>query len=324
MATVLLTDRAWTSDAVERGVIEDAGHRLVAGPATAGSAEEIATLVRRHHPNAVLTCWAPVSKDAIAASENLQIIARMGVGLDNIAVDDAAQAGVWVTNVPDYCVEEVSDHAIALILAWTRGISSLDAMVKAGRWDPAGARLQRLATLTIGLIGYGRIGRATARKLKSFGPRVLAFDPGASGADDNAEYQPLDLLLRAADVVVLHLPLLPATRHIVDGRFIESMKPGAFLVNVSRGSLVDNDALLSNLASGHLSGAGLDVVEGEPEPPPEIVAHPQIIATPHVAFSSVTSVRELRQRAAEEVVRVLAGQPPDYPCNAPSTRKGGQ
>jgi D-3-phosphoglycerate dehydrogenase len=317
MATVLLTDRAWPDDTVERRVIEAAGHTLVAGPPTAASAEQVAALVREHRPQAIMTCWAPVSREAISASAQLQIVARMGVGLDNIAVADATRAGAWVTNVPDYCIEEVSDHALALVLAWARGIATLDRSVKDGAWNPAGAQLVRLSTLVAGIVGYGRIGRETARKLGAFGMRVVAFDTGASVSGANAELVPLQTLLRESDVVVLHLPLLPSTQHFADSSFFAQLKRGAFVVNVSRGPIIDNAALLSALQSGHISGAGLDVIEGEPHPPLEIVWSPNVIATPHVAFSSTTSVIELRRRAAEEVVRVLAGDQPHFPCNRP-------
>ena len=317
MGRVLLTDHAWPDDRLERTVIEAAGHDLVCGPARAGDVTVIEELAERHRPDAIMTCWAPVSANAIAAAgPGLRLVARMGVGLDNIAVDAATRAGAWVTNVPDYCVEEVSDHALALIFAWTRGIAELDASVKAGEWDPARARLRRLATLTAGIVGLGRIGRATARKLHGLGLNVLAADPHAE-FDFSARIVNLEELLSAADIVVLHLPLTAQTRHFMNAGTLSQMKPGAFLVNVSRGPLIDNGALLAALNAGHLSGAGLDVVDGEPAPPRELVSRPDVIVTPHVAFSSGDSVAELRTRAAEEVVRVLGGQLPAYPCNNP-------
>jgi D-3-phosphoglycerate dehydrogenase len=317
MSVVLLTDYAWPDTAIERSIIEGAGHRLVTGPSKAGSEQAIEELVALHRPAAIMTCWAPVSARAIGAAQDLRIVARMGVGLDNIAVAAATAAGAWVTNVPDYCVEEVSDHALALVLAWARGIAVFDRAVKDGRWDPAGARLRRLRTLTVGIVGYGRIGRATAAKLAALGVRVLAHDVAAS-PEGAAELVSLDVLLAAADAVILHLPLTAATRHFVDARLLAKMKPDALLVNVSRGPIVDSSALLAALRAGSLAGAALDVVEGEPEPPLELVGHPGVIATPHVAFSSLTAVRELRERASAEVVRVLSGEPPRYACNLPA------
>ena len=315
--TVLLTDRAWPDDAVEREVLAAAGLRLVGGPAAAAPTSTIEHLVGRHRPAAILTCWAPVSAAAIAASPRLRVVARMGVGLDNIAVDAATRAGVLVTNVPDYCVEEVSDHAVGMVLAWTRGLVRTDREVRAGRWNPAGARLRRLSTLTCGIIGYGRIGRLTARKLAGLGARVVAADPSAR-SDDTATIVALDELLAACDVVIVHAPLTPATHHLIGSRELSSMPPGGLLVNVSRGGLVDSEALIGALRDGHLGGACLDVLESEPAVAPELLDHPGVVITPHIAFSSDASVEQLRRSAADEVVRVLGGRPPHHPCNRPA------
>ncbi len=321
--TVLLTDRAWPDDSVERAVIEAVGLRLVSGPPDPAPATSIEALVAEHQPAAVLTCWAPVSAKAIRASAPLRVIARMGVGLDNIAVSAATERGILVTNVPDYCVEEVSDHAIGLILAWTRGLVIADRQVRSGRWDPAGARLRRLAALTCGIVGYGRIGRATASKLSAFGARVLVSDPNPP-PDTKGVPVSLDDLLARSDVVVLHAPLTEATHHLIGARELALMRPGALLVNVSRGGLVDTGALEQSLRSGHLGGAGLDVLEHEPEIPAGLLEHPMVTITPHIAFSSDVSVAELRRSSAEEVVRVLRGEQPRYPCNRPVRPMTGQ
>ena len=308
MTTVLLTDRAWPDDMVEREVLAEAGLRLVTGPAAPADAATIDALVAEHQPAAILTCWAEVSATAIESSAALQVIARMGVGLDNIDVAQASGRGVLVTNVPDYCVEEVSDHAVGLVLAWTRGLVAADREVRAGQWNPAGARLRRLSTLTCGVVGHGRIGRRTAEKLRAFGTRVVTSRPS-----------PLDELLTTSDVVILHAPLTEATRHLIGARELALMPHGSLLVNVSRGGLVDTDALAASLHAGHLGGAGLDVIESEPAVPAGLLAHPAVVITPHIAFSSDTSLIELRRSAAEEVVRVLRGKSPRYPCNNPST-----
>ncbi|TLS42364.1 C-terminal binding protein [Streptomyces montanus] len=315
--TVLLTDYAWPDDTVERSVIEEAGLTLVTGPAEPASAEVIEGLVAEHRPAGILTCWAPVSAAAVAASPELRIVARLGVGLDNIAMDTATERGVWVTNVPDYCVEEVSDHAVGMVLAWTRGLAVCDREVRAGRWDPAGARLRRLSTLTCGVVGYGRIGRATVRKLGAFGCRILAHDPHPPQDVPGVEMVGLDELLRRSDVVILHVPLTRDTHHVVGAEQLALMPPGGLLVNVSRGGLVDTDAVVKALDSGHLGGAAFDVLETEPHVPAELLAQPGAILTPHVAFSSDASVTELRRRAAEEVVRVLRGEAPDHARNSP-------
>ncbi len=321
--TVLLTDHAWPDDSVERAVIEAASLRLVSGPPDPAPAASIEGLVAEHQPAAVLTCWAPVSAKAIQASSPLRVIARMGVGLDNIAVPAATERGILVTNVPDYCVEEVSDHAIGLILACTRGLVIADRQVRSGRWDPAGPRLRRLAALTCGIVGYGRIGRATASKLSAFGTRVLVSDPNPP-PDTKGLPVSLDDLLARSDVIVLHAPLTEATHHLIGARELALMRPGALLVNVSRGGLVDTGALEQSLRSGHLGGAGLDVLEREPEIPAALLEHPMVTITPHIAFSSDVSVAELRRSSAEEVVRVLRGEQPRYPCNRPVRPMTGQ
>jgi D-3-phosphoglycerate dehydrogenase len=316
--TVLLTDRAWPDDGIERGVVEDAGFRLVTGPPDPAPAPTIEALVAQHQPAAILTCWAPVSAVAIANAAPLRVVARMGVGLDNIAVTAATERGVLVTNVPDYCIEEVSDHAVGLVLAWTRGLVAADREVRAGRWNPAGARLRRLSTLTCGVIGFGRIGRATAAKLQALGARVVVSDPHPPADTGGASVLGLDELLASSDVVVLHAPLTDRTRHLIGARELGLMPPGALLVNVSRGGLVDTAALVASLQAGRLGGAGLDVLEEEPSVPAELLANPSVVITPHIAFSSDASVADLRRGAAQEVVRVLRGETPRYPCNRPS------
>lgn len=313
--TVFLTDYAWPDDSVERTIIESAGMRLVSGPASPASAATIEALVREHRPAGILTCWAPVSAQAIEAAPDLKIVARLGVGLDNIAVDAATARSVPVTNVPDYCVEEVSDHAIGFALAWTRGLVQFDREVHAGRWVPADARLRRLASLTCGLIGYGRIGRATARKFAAFGCRVLAHDPFMPADAGSVEAASLEQLLAQSDIVVVHAPLTDGTYHLVDQERIALMKPGSLLINVSRGAIVDTDAVVEALQCGQLSAVALDVIESEPTVPSALLEQPGAMLTPHVAFSSDASLLELRRRAAEEVVRVLRGEAPLNPCN---------
>ncbi|MDX3312238.1 C-terminal binding protein [Streptomyces sp. NPDC054884] len=315
--TVLLTDHAWPDDSVERAVLEEAGHTLVTGPAEPASAEVIDGLVAEHRPAGILTCWAPVSTTAVQTSPDLRVVARLGVGLDNIAVDTATESGVWVTNVPDYCVEEVSDHAVGMVLAWTRGLAAFDRDVRAGRWNPASARLRRLSTLTCGVVGYGRIGRATARKLGAFGCRILAHDPHPPKSAPGVEPVGLEELLRRSDVVILHVPLTPGTHHVIGAEQLALMKPGGLLVNVSRGGLVDTDAVVEALDTGQLDGAAFDVLESEPHVPAGLLHQPGALITPHVAFSSDASVTELRRRAAQDVVRVLAGEAPAHACNNP-------
>jgi D-3-phosphoglycerate dehydrogenase len=264
-----------------------------------------------------MTCWAHVSAAAIEAPPALKIVARIGVGLDNIAVEAATRRGAWVTNVPDYCVDEVSDHAVGFALAWTRGLLSLDREVRAGKWQPASAKLKRLSTLTCGIIGFGRIGRATAQKLTAFRCRLLAHDPVQSVAVDGVEFVDLSALFRRSDIVIVHVPLTEGTYHLVDRGRLELMRRGGLLINVSRGGVVDTTAVIEALRSGRLAGAALDVLETEPTVPFDLFSQSGAMFTPHVAFSSESSLLELRRRSAEEVVRVLNGEPPEQPRNRP-------
>lgn len=314
----LITDHAWPDTHIEQGILEAAGLRVFcAGPSPA-CAEAVEALIREHEPSAVLTCWAPVSGAAVRGSSALRIVARLGVGLDNIDVPACTERGIWVTNVPDYCVQEVSDHAIAFVLAWTRGLIELNESVHARNWEPSKVRLRRLSELTCGIVGLGRMGRETVRKLAAFNCRLLVNDVRPGLHDDRARSVSLDELLQESDVVILHVPLSDASRHLMNRARLARMKPGSLLVNVSRGALVDTGALIEALESGHLVAAALDVLETEPDVPRELAQRKShLMMTPHVAFSSDASIRELRTRAAREVVRVLRGEAPLHPCNQP-------
>lgn len=314
--TVLITDYAWPDIEVEKGILEAAGCKVVAGPPTPAPAEEIEGLMRRHQPDGVLFCWAPVTEKAIAASPRLKIAARLGVGLDNLAVDACTRRGIWVTNVPDYCVEEVSDHAVAMLLAWARGLLPFDRSVRGGVWDPAAARLRRVANLTVGIVGYGRIGRRTAEKLAAFKVDLLVNT--RSGQTDNGiTFCDLPHLMTRSDAIILHVPLTAETRHLINARLLAKCKPGALLINVSRGAVVDTDAAIAAIESGQLAAVALDVLESEPVVPGELIGNPENIITPHVAFSSAASLAELRRRASEDVVRVLQGKVPEQARNDP-------
>ncbi|WP_256222245.1 C-terminal binding protein [Variovorax sp. PDC80] len=311
-----MTDFAWPDTHIEAQIIGAAGFELVCGPASPVAAEEIARLARGHQPAAILTCWAQVNAQAIAAAQDLRIVARLGVGLDNIDVAEASRRGILVTNVPDYCVEEVSDHALALVLAWSRGIARHGLEVRQGHWEPGSARLKRLSELTVGIVGFGRIGRRTAEKLRPWGCPLLVNDPGKV-KDPHVRQVDLNELLSSSDVVIIHAPLTPETRALFNAARFALMRPGALVVNVSRGPIVDTGALVHALASGHLGGAALDVLDTEPVVPQALAELPTALLTPHIAFSSDASLVELRRRACEEVVRVLNGQPPHHPMNQP-------
>jgi D-3-phosphoglycerate dehydrogenase len=323
---ILLTDYPWPNLDIERRLIEAARFQLVAGPSVASNAAAIEALVAEHNPVGIMTCWSQVSAAAIAKPRELKVIARLGVGLDNIDVAAATARGAWVTNVPDYCVEEVSDHVIAMLLNWTRGISVFDTASKRGEWNPSSAQLLRARNLTVGVIGYGRIGSVTVRKLSlGFGCRVLVnapsllehHAPGAALSQD-VYVAHLKTIQAQADVIVLHLPLTQTTQHFVNDEFLAVCQRQPYLINVSRGGLVDNQSLIRALESKHIAGAALDVVEGEPSPPMELVKRSDVVVTPHIAFTSDASLRELRERCTADVLRVLRSERPLHPCNSPA------
>jgi D-3-phosphoglycerate dehydrogenase / 2-oxoglutarate reductase len=322
---VLITDHPWPDVDVERALIEAAGYHLVVGPQQTPPAATVEALIREHDPIAIMTCWARVSSTAINLPARLRVVARMGVGLDNIDLPAASERGAWVVNVPDYCVEEVSDHAIALLLDLLRGITTMGGEVRAGRWEPGAAKLRRVADMTVGIIGYGRIGAATARKLaQGFGCRMLVYSPSVlerwpQGYEiaPGVRVESIATIRQQADAIVLHAPLTPGSRHLVNDEFIAGLERRPVLINVSRGGLVDNEALLRGLEVGRVAAAGLDVVEGEPSPPPALLTRPEVIITPHIAFSSDAALLELRRRSAQDVLRVLQGQAPLHPCNEP-------
>jgi len=329
---VVLTDHPWPGVEVETKVLEAAGFDLVAGPEDTPTAAEVEALVGANDPLAIMTCWAQVSTRAVEMPRDLRVVGRMGVGLDNIAVPAVTARGAWVVNVPDYCVEEVSDHVVAMLLDAWRGITKFDLEVKRGRWQPATARLKRVANMTIGIIGYGRIGGATARKLaRGFGCRVLVMsrrllsEPGVDRElEKGVRVATVATIQRECDAIVLNAPLTEETRYLVNDAFLAACARKPLIVNVSRGAMIDNAALVRALNSGQISGAALDVVEGEPTPPREVVDRPDVIVTPHIAFSSDASLLELRQRISEDIVRVLRGEAPRHPCNDPRQGTGAR
>ncbi len=299
---VLVMDYAWPDLSLEAQILDEAGFELISVVDDGRPARELVGDCA-----AIMTCWALVPAELLQAGSNLRMVARFGVGTDNIDVKEARRLGLEVTYVPDYCMEEVSDHAVGLALAWFRGIVTLDRMIRAGQWDPSAAKLRRMSALTVGVWGYGRIGRRTAEKFAALGCRVIAHDPFAP-AGPPAELVDLGQLLAESDILTLHMPPSP-DGPAVTSEIFAAMKPDALLVNTARGALVDNDDLIRALETGQIGGAALDVVAGEPDIPLALVDSPKTILTPHVAFSSRESVVELRRRTAEDVVRVLRGEP---------------
>ena len=317
MFTVLVTDHPAPDTAIEADLLAAIGGRLVV--AETGSEAELLGLVPE--ADAILTCFRLVTPAVVRAGERLRVIGRYGVGVDNIAVDVATEQGIVVTNVPVYCVDEVAEHAVALLLTLARRTAQYDADVRAGGWRiEAGMPIHRIAGSVLGVVGFGHIGREVVARGRGLGMRVLVSDP-SHPADEvraaGAEPRDLDDLLAESDAVTLHVPLTPATRGLIDATRLARMKPGAFLINCARGAVVDLDALAEALGSGRLGGAGLDVFIPERLP----VDHPLVglrntVLTPHVAFYSEESIAELQRRATDNVVAVLSGNAPSSVVNA--------
>ncbi len=315
--TVFLTDHPFGGPSSERETLEAAGFRLV----YEGDERDPARLRElAGQADGLINCYSPVSREVIEGLERCRVIARYGVGVDTIDLVAATERGIVVTNVPDYCVDEVSDHALALLLALARRLPKLLRATAAGRWQATDAQpVHRLRDRTLGLVGFGRIAREVGRKAQALGLRVVASDPFVPGEAITAagvEPRGLEELLAEADVVSLHAPLTPETRHLIDAEALARMKPGAYLVNTSRGGLVDTDALREALASGRLGGAALDVLETEPpDPDDELLADENVLVTPHTSFYSEESLVEMRRKCVAQVITVLEGRRPDYPVN---------
>jgi D-3-phosphoglycerate dehydrogenase / 2-oxoglutarate reductase len=283
------------------------------------SAEDI--LAVAHDADAILVTYAKLPGELLRQLTRCKAIGRFGLGVDNIDLPAAKALGIAVNYVPDYCLREVSDHAMALLLALTRKITFANKLVQSGRWEvPPIVPLHRLEGQVLGLIGFGNIPRALAPKARSFGLKVLAHDPYVaketlSGA--GVEGVSFDDLLARSDFISVHAPLLAATRGLMNATAFGKMKKGAFLINTARGPLVDEAALVAALDSGHLGGAALDVVASEPLPTDsQLLGRDNVILTPHTAFYSVEALEELQTKCASDVARVLSGEKALYPISA--------
>ena len=314
---VLVTDYVWPSVEPERVVLAEIGAALVVAPD--GSEETLVSLAK--DVDGILTCFAKVTDAVVRAAERCVVIGRYGVGVDNIAVDTATKLGIAVTYVPDYCVDEVSDHVLALLLAWNRRVVLFDNSVKTTGWGslPLTMRMMRLRGKKLGIIGFGRIGQAVCTKARAFGLEVVAHDPFVStdvAADLGATLVDMPALLSDSDFVTLHAPLLPQTTNMIGRAELGMMKPEAFLINAARGPLIVEDALYEALTQGQIAGAGVDVlVDAAPPPDHRLLGLDNLLLTPHVAFFSQESTLELEERAAGEVASVLEGRMPDNLVN---------
>jgi D-3-phosphoglycerate dehydrogenase / 2-oxoglutarate reductase len=313
---VVVTDRKFPSYDIERSVLEPLGVQFEVHECRSG--EEVLAVAA--DADVLMVSWIHITADVIEQLTRCRGIIRYGVGYEMLDTDAAARRGIPVINVPDYCTDEVADHAMLLVLALTRKLPQVTDEVRAGRWAGAPCRpIHALRDTTLGLFGIGRIGSAVIERARAFGFRLQANDPYAPAElfeRLGVERVDFDTLIATSDVLSLHSPLTDATWHVIDGPVIARMPEGSWLVNVSRGGLIDEDALAEALDSGRLAGAALDVFEQEPlamDSP--LRTAPGLIATSHCAWYSEASFERLQRFAALEAARLVRGEPAKHVVN---------
>ena len=271
--------------------------------------------------DAVLVTYAKLTREVLMQLTRCKAIGRFGLGVDNIDLVTAKEKGIAVNYVPDYCIREVSAHAMTLLLALIRKIPLSNKLVQSGRWEmPAVVPIRRIEGTVLGLVGFGHIPRLLAPKAQAFGMKVIAYDPFAKPEafkNTGVESVDFDALLQTSDYVSLHAPLLPETRGMMNATAFAKLKKGAYIVNTARGPLIDEQALVAALESGQVGGAGLDVVAVEPlAKDSPLLGRDNVIISPHTAFYSIEALDELQTKCASDLARVLSGKKAVYPISA--------
>ncbi|WP_319529616.1 C-terminal binding protein [uncultured Cohaesibacter sp.] len=319
---VIISDYDYGDYEVERAILEEAGARVVA--LQAKCEEDLFEEVK--DCAAIMNQYARVGARTIEHMQQCKVIARYGVGVDIVDVEAATRKGILVTNVQDYCTEEVADHAITLWLTLARKIQAFNEATHKGIWRwQSGAPIYRLRDKTFGIVSFGKIGQAIGDRAKAFGVKVIVHDPYVSEdvlLKHGVERVSKEEILSRSDYLCMQVPMLPDTRHFLSDAEFAQMKPGAFVINTGRGPTIDNKALYRALTEGTLAGAGLDDPEEEPAKKAEwnpadnpLFTLPNVIVTPHAAYYSEESILQARETAARQVALVLTGKKPDYPLN---------
>jgi D-3-phosphoglycerate dehydrogenase len=320
---VVLTDYEWPDLSIEHGIFSPYGINFTA--ARCKNEEDVLRVAE--NADAIICEYAPLSKKVIQSLRRCKVISMNAAGFDNVNVEAATEEGILLVNCPDYCFEEVADHTMAMILSCARGIFQYDRRIRSKIWDfkAAGPR-QRIRNSVLGLIGFGRIAQAVASRALSFGMRVIASDPFINDEFLRTKgVQPARMkeTIAAADYISIHVPLTNETRKSIGAEELSCMKRSAFLINVSRGAVIDEAALYDALRSGVIRGAALDVLEKEP---PEfdnpLLSLENVLITPHAAFYSEEAMREVRSRAAREIIKVFKGKLPSHIVNRKAVENG--
>jgi D-3-phosphoglycerate dehydrogenase / 2-oxoglutarate reductase len=299
---IVITDFGDPDNELEEAELRASGLDYELVRLNARTADELTPHVRDAH--ALIVQWAAITRPVIDALDNCQVISRYGIGVDMIDLEAATERGIPVCNVPDFCIDEVSTHTLAFVLALNRHLFQHYTHVVSGKWGGApGVAPERLSRQSLGVLGLGKIGSEVARKAKGVGLRVLAYDPYLKPEQAEklgVELVSLDDLLRRSDYLSIHCPLTKETRHLIGLEQLRQMKPSAYLINMARGPVVDQPALYSALTGGLIAGAALDVLEQEPPLPDDpLLKLPNVLLTPHTSSWSAESVVQLRRCGAQ-------------------------
>jgi D-3-phosphoglycerate dehydrogenase len=325
MPRVVITDSTFAGQDIEKAVLEPAGCEVVYRPYQ--SEAELIELIRE--ADGVITQFAKLTPAVIAAMKQTKVIVRNGIGYDNIDVEAARERNIPVCNIPDYCIDEVADHTLAMILALTRQVLPNALVVRNGQWKLAvlESQMRTLRQTVVGIVGFGRIGRMVVQRLRAFGGRILVFDPYVPAEAikaGGAEPTTLDDLWAGVDLVSLHCLLNKQTRHLVNAASFGRMKRGVLFVNIGRGGLVDTDALIVALRSGQVAGAALDVLETEPMAANSpLRSMDNVLVHSHIASVSVRAMQVARETSAQIVVKALRGEELPNLVNGVASRGAG-
>ncbi len=309
---VVISDYVWPNIDIETNFFKDKNINLVVSKNKSDLKEQITDA------DGLLFCFETIDEEILKLGKKLKVAQRYGIGVDNIDIDVATQLGIVVANIPDYCIDEVSDHAISMILSLNRVLHRDSDLVKAGKWNEVkkDKRVYRLSEATLGLLGYGRIGKRISQKALSFGLNVIAYDPYIKQENVNGvKIYDLNQVLSKSDIISLHLPLTKETHHIINYEQFNFMKDNSILINVSRGGLINEEALIKNLSNGKIRGVGLDVIESTIDKSNKLFDFDNVIITPHTAFFSQESSEELQLRSSEQLYNTLIGIKPKFLIN---------